>query len=90
LHKRDQVARMRLRDWEALSKKERNDLVRRTQCDLLGSFRHCADRRCRRARWCASSDPRACKDRLWRTKKTAAKALRNAVATLEDITYWLT
>jgi hypothetical protein len=81
---------MRLRDWQALPTKERNDLVRRAQCDLLGSFRHCADKSCRRARWCASSDPRACKDRLWRSKKTRPKTLRNAVGILEDITYWRT
>jgi len=90
LHKRDQVTRMKIRDWEALSKNERYDLVRRAQCDLLGSFRHCADKRCRRERWCASKDPRACKDRLRRLKKTAPKTLRNALARLEDITHWRT
>jgi len=90
LHKRDQVARMTVNDWCALSKDERSDLVRRAQCDLLGSFRHCADRRCRRARWCASSDPRACKDKLWKLKRVAPKTLRKAVAKLEDIIYWRT
>jgi hypothetical protein len=81
---------MKLNDRLALSKDERNDLVRRAQCDLLGSFRHCADKRCRRARWCASGDPRACVDRLWKLKKPAPKTLRKAVAILEDITYWRT
>jgi hypothetical protein len=49
VHKRAQVSRMKLNDWLALSKDERNDLVRRAQCDLLGSFRHCANKRCRRS-----------------------------------------
>jgi len=90
LHKRDQVTRMKIHDWLALSKDERNDLVRRAQCDLLGSFRHCADKHCRRARWCASADPRACKDKLWRFQRTKPKTLRKAVAKLEDIVYWRT
>jgi hypothetical protein len=38
LHKRDQVTRMTVQDWCALSKDERSDLVRRAQCDLLGLF----------------------------------------------------
>ena len=92
MHKRDQVRRMQPRDWLALPKDKRNDLVRRTQCDLLGSFRFCTDKDCRRARWCAGSDPRACKERLWKLKfklkGNAPKTLRNAIAKLEDITYW--
>jgi hypothetical protein len=92
MHKRDQVRRMRPHDWLAAPKDQRNDFVRRAQCDLLGSFRHCAHKRCRRARWCAGSDPRACKERLWKSrlklKGAAPKTLRNAIATLQDITYW--
>jgi hypothetical protein len=42
------------------------------------------------ARWCASSDPRACMDRLWRLKRTRPKTLRKALGRLEDITYWRT
>jgi hypothetical protein len=94
MHKRDQVARMKPRDWLTLSKAARNDLVRRAQCDLLGSFRHCSNKRCRRARWCVGSDPRACKDRLWKLqlklKGSVPKTLRNAVAKFEDIAYWRT
>ena len=94
MHKRDQMRRMKLRDWLALSEDNRNDLVRRVQCDLLGSFRHCTDKECRRARWCAGSDPRACKDRLWRLrlklKGCAPKALRHAIAIMEDNAYWRT
>jgi hypothetical protein len=41
MHKRDQVRRMRPRDWLAPPKDKRNDLARRARCDLLGSFRHC-------------------------------------------------
>jgi len=75
---------MQPRDWLALPKDKRNDLVRRAQCDLLGSFRFCTDKDCRRARWCAGSDPRACKERLWKLKfkfklkGNAPKTLRNA------------
>jgi hypothetical protein len=94
MHKRDQVSRMRPRDWLALAKDKRKDLARRAQCDLLGSFRHCTDKRCRRARWCAGGDPWSCKDRLWqlrlKLKKAAPKTLRYAIAKLEDITYWRT
>jgi hypothetical protein len=81
---------MTVKDWLALSKDERNGLSRRAQCDLLGSFRHCADKNCRRARWCAGSDPRACMDRLWRLKRTRPKTLRKALGRLEDIVYWRT
>jgi hypothetical protein len=85
---------MRIRDWLALPKDQRNDLVRRAQCDLLGSFRHCANKRCRRARWCVSSDPWACENRLWKLrlklKRMAPKTLRKALGKLEDITYWRT
>ncbi len=94
MHKRKHVSRMKLKDWLALSKDARNDLARRAQCDLLGSFRHCTNKRCRRERWCAGGDPRACKDRLWklrlRLKKAVPKTLRDAIAKLEDITYWRT
>ncbi len=94
MHKRQHVSRMKLEDLLALAKNARNDLVRRVQCDLLGSFRHCTNKRCRRERWCAGSDPQLCKDRLWtlrlRSKKTAPKILRDAIAKLEDITYWPT
>ena len=94
MHKRDRVKRMRMRDWLALPRDERNDLVRRAQCDLLGSFRHCANKSCRRARWCAGRDPWACKDKLWkvkwRLKRMAPKTLRSALGKLEGITYWRT
>ena len=80
---------MTVKDWLALSKNERNDLVRRAQCDLYGSFRHCTDKRCQRARWCAGSDPWDCKIRLQKLKKPEPKTLRKAVAVLENITYWL-
>jgi hypothetical protein len=94
MHKRDQVSRMRPRDWLALAKNKRKDLAHRAQCDLLGSFRHCTDKRCRRARWCAGGDPWSCKDRLCqlrlKLKKAAPKTLRCAIAKLEDNTYWRT
>jgi hypothetical protein len=94
LNKRKRVIRMKLHDWLALSNDARNDLVRRWQCELLGSFRHCTNKRCRRERWCAGSDPRVCKERLWKLKwsrkRAMPKTLRDALAKLEDVTYWRT
>jgi len=78
---------MKLDDWRALPRDQRNDLVRRAQCDLLGSFRHCASRHCRRNRWCAADNPRDCKDRLWILAKNKPKTLRKAMGWLEDLTY---
>jgi hypothetical protein len=51
-------------------------LIYRAQSDLLGSFRHCAGKSCRRARTCRGDDPEACRKRLWRRKKVRPKALR--------------
>ena len=94
MNKRKRAIRMKLHDWLALSKHARDDLVRRWQCDLLGSFRHCTNKRCRRERWCAGSDPRACKERLWtlrlKLKGCAPKTLRHAIAIMEDNAYWRT
>jgi hypothetical protein len=78
---------MKLDDWRALPRDKRNDLARRAQCDLLEAFRCCANKRCRRDRWCAGADPRSCKDRLWISAKTKPKTLRNAMARFEDMTY---
>ena len=87
MHKRDRIARMKDNDWSALARDKRNDLVRRAQCDLLGSFRRCTNKRCRRNRWCASDNPRGCKERLWMSANKKPKTLRNAIGRLEDMTY---
>jgi hypothetical protein len=61
-------------------------LARRAQCDLLGSFRHCADKKCRRARTCrGDADP--CLDKLWKSTRHKPKTLREEFARLENLTY---
>jgi hypothetical protein len=68
--------------WRALPPDRRSDLVRRAQCDYLGSFRFCNNKACRRARSCASRDPSACVQRLWGLKKKKPKIWRAAYARL--------
>jgi hypothetical protein len=70
----------------ALPAPKRADLARRAQCDLLGSFRYCTNKRCRRARSC-SDDPRACVDRLWTLTPRKSKRLREQIARLDDLSY---
>jgi hypothetical protein len=65
-----------LEQWRALPRDRRSDLVRRAQCDFLGSFRFCTNKACRRARSCASMDPNACVQRLWRLVKKKPKIWR--------------
>ncbi len=72
--------------WRALPRDRRYDLVRRAQCDFLGSFRCCSNKACRRARSCASKDPNACVQRLWRLKKKKPKIWRNAYARIGELT----
>jgi hypothetical protein len=71
-----------LAQWRALPRLERYDLVRRAQCDLLGSFRFCTNKMCKRVRSCSGRDPDACKDRLWRLTKKKPKTLRDEYARL--------
>jgi hypothetical protein len=65
---------------------ERIPLVWRAQCDLLGSFRYCANRRCRRERTCCANDPDVCRERLWRLTKAKPKTLRKEWARLDSLT----
>jgi hypothetical protein len=69
--------RLTLEEWLARPLRVRTDLIRRAQCDLLGSFRFCARKPCRRQRTCCGDDPGACGDRLWRLKKVRPKTLRD-------------
>jgi len=64
-----------LEEWQAVPFVERIDLIWRAQCDLLGSFRHCDNKRCRRRRTCSGDDTGACRERLWRRKTAKKKAL---------------
>jgi hypothetical protein len=76
----------RTRDqWWALPRKAREDLATRAQCDLFGSFRHCRNKRCQRARTCCGGDPSACCEKLWRLTKKKPKTLRNAVYRLHHL-----
>jgi hypothetical protein len=78
--------RLTLEEWLACPLQARIDLVWRAQCDLLGSFRFCANKRCRRARTCCGNDPEACRQRLWCLKKAKHKTLRQEWSRLERLT----
>ena len=68
--------------WRALSRKQRNDLAKRAQCALLGSFRFCTKKRCRRLRSCCGNDPNACEMNAWKLVGKRPKTLREAYARL--------
>jgi len=80
--------RLTLEQWLARPLRARTDLVRRAQCDLLGSFRFCADKRCLRERTCCGDDPEACLQRLWGLQKVKPKTLRDEWSRLERLK-WL-
>jgi hypothetical protein len=67
--------RLTLEEWLERPLGERIDLIWRAQCDLVGSFRFCADKSCRRARTCAGDDPETCRQSLWCRKTVKPKAL---------------
>jgi hypothetical protein len=83
--KRNYPGRRTREQWQALSRKAREDFVRRAQCDLFGSFRHCRNKRCLRARTCCGDEPSACYEKLWRLTKKKPKTLRNAVSRLHRL-----
>lgn len=68
--------RLTLEQWLERPLPARIDLIWRAQCDLLGSFRFCANKRCRRARTCRGADPEACSHGLWCRKAKKPKTLR--------------
>ena len=80
--KRDYPGRLTREEWRALSHEKRHELARRAQCDLLGSFRFCTNKRCRRARSCAAVDPGACAQRLWQQTAKRSKTVRGEYARL--------
>jgi hypothetical protein len=77
--------RLTLEQWRAVPFLMRIDLIRRAQCDLLGSFRSCANKRCQRARTCFGDDPLVCRERLWRLMKVKPKTLRREWSRIEDL-----
>ena len=77
--------RLTLEEWLARPSRVRNDLVRRAQCDLLGSFRFCTKKPCRRQRTCCGDDPGACHWRLWCLKRVRPKTLRREWDRLERL-----
>jgi hypothetical protein len=84
--KRSFPGRLTLEEWLAVPFRERIALVRRAQCDLLGSFRFCAKKRCRRERTCCGDDPHACGQRVWSLKRARPKTLRREWARLDGLT----
>jgi hypothetical protein len=72
--------------WLALPQNKRRDLTMRARCDLMGSFRHCKHKLCRRARTC-SGDADACLTKLWRLIKNKPKTLRSEYARLAQLPY---
>ena len=83
--KRSFPGRLTLEEWLAVPWRKRIPLIWRAQSDLLGSFRSCAKKRCRRLRACCSDDPQACRQRLWRLKKVVPKTLRKEWARLDGL-----
>jgi hypothetical protein len=78
--------RLTLEEWLARPWRVRNDLIRRAQCDLLGSYRFCTKKPCRRERTCCGDDPGACCHSLWCLKTVKKpKTLRNEWSRLERL-----
>ena len=78
--KHDYPARLTRDEWRVLPREKRRDMATRAQCDLLGSFRFCTNKLCRRLRSCSGNDPHACVEQLWKRVKKKPKTLRKAYA----------
>ncbi len=83
--KRSFPGRRTLEEWLAIPFRQRIRWVWRAQADLLGSFRSCTDKRCRRHRMCCSDEPETCRKRVWRLKKVVPKTLRNEWARIDGL-----
>jgi len=70
-----------LEQWQALPRLKRYELAARAQCELLGSFRLCSNKACRRARSCCG-DPDACRQKLWQRVGKKPKRLREEYSRL--------
>ncbi|MGC1776674.1 MAG: hypothetical protein WBB34_01920 [Xanthobacteraceae bacterium] len=71
--KRNFPGGLTLEQWRATPTDTRLRLVRRAQCDLLGSFRFCANKRCKRACGCISDRPMECWERVKDRRKRVIK-----------------
>jgi hypothetical protein len=83
--------RRTLEEWLAIPFRQRIPLVWRAPADLLGSFRSCPNKRCRRHRMCCSDQPEVCRKRVWRIKKVVPKTLRwewARINNLANLPYW--
>jgi hypothetical protein len=87
LGKRSFPGRMTLEEWLQVPFLKRIPWVRRAQCDLLGSFRFCAKKRCRRERTCSGDDALACREKLWCLTKPKPKTLRKEFVRIGNLTY---
>ena len=81
--------RLTFEEWLETPSRLRIALIRRAQCDVLGSFRYCTDKRCKRGRRCVGADAVHCcwgkvKERKGktRTKKRSARIEIDAFARL--------
>jgi hypothetical protein len=83
--KRSFPGRLTLEEWRGLSFWQRRPRVQRAQADLLGSFRFCADKRCRRIRACCSDEPSDRHRRLRSLRKSDPKTLRREWARLDKL-----
>jgi hypothetical protein len=83
--KRSFPGRLTLEEWMALPDRKRMNLIFRAQCDLLGSFRFCARKPCRRKRTCCGDNPQACWQKLWRRKPVRPKTLWREWARLDGL-----
>jgi hypothetical protein len=63
-----------LEQWLALPAPARDRLIGQAQCDLLGSFQYCANKKCRRQRTCCAPDPLECRNRIRSRRAKAARA----------------
>jgi len=63
--------RLTLEEWLVIPWGERIALIARAQADLLGSFRYCTDKPCRRHRRCVSDDPETCWKKIQHVRKGA-------------------
>ena len=77
--------RLTLEEWQAVPLSKCIELIRRSHCDLLGSFRRCGDKSYRRHRTCCGADSESCRRRLSRLIKPQPKTLRSEWARLDAL-----
>ena len=75
LGKRSFPGRLTVEQWLEIPWRSRIKLIWRAQADLLGSFRYCADKRCRRHRLCVSDDPEMCWKKIQRIRRGSRRTM---------------